>query len=106
MKLTQEPDSDKDTGLCKLSFDEDMTIYSIDALKQEVSEVLDTYERFELNLASVEEIDSAGIQMLLALRTELGTSNKELKITAVSGVVAKMIEMYEVGDRFDMGEVA
>jgi anti-sigma B factor antagonist len=106
MKLTQEPDSGDDTGLCKLSFDEDLTIYSIDALKQEVSEVLDTYDRFELNLASVEEIDSAGIQMLLALRTELGTNNKELKITAVSGVVAKMIEMYEVGDRFDMGEVA
>ena len=104
MKLKVERDSNKATGLCQLSIDEDMTIYSVAKLKQELSEVIDAYDRLELNLANLEEIDSAGIQLLLALGAELAQKNKELSLTAISGVVAKIIEMYEVGDRFDIGE--
>jgi anti-sigma B factor antagonist len=106
MKLKRKPGSNKTTGLCKLSIVEDMTIYSIEALKQEFSEEIDIYDRFELNLTDVEEIDSSGVQLLLALRAELAKRNKKFKLTGLSGVVAKIIDRYDIGDGFILGEVA
>ena len=106
MALKKERGSNKTKGLCKLAIDEDMTIYAIETLKQGLSKEIDTYKRFELSLADVEEIDSAGIQLLLAFRCELMQKKKELKLTAMSGVVTKLIENYGVGDRFNIGDVA
>jgi len=94
--LKKERGSNKTRGLCKLAIDEELTIYAIDSLKKEISKVMDTYDRFELNLANVEEIDSAGIQFLLALRNELMRKNKEFRLTAMSGAVVKLIENYAV----------
>jgi len=102
MALKRERGSNKTKGLCKLAINEDMTIYVIEALKQGFSKEIDAYNRFELNLADVEEIDSAGIQLLLALRNELTRKKKELKLTAVSGTVAQLIQNYGINDRFDM----
>lgn len=102
MALKRERGSNKTKGLCKLAIDEDMTIYAIEALKKGLSDEIDIYDRFELNLAAVEEIDSAGIQLLLALNNDLVQKKKELKITTVSGAVAKLIQDYGVSDCFDM----
>ena len=102
MALKRERGSNKTKGLCKLAIDEDMTIYAIDALKQGISEEIDSYNRFELNLADVEEIDSAGIQLLLAFRSELIQKKKEFKLTAMSDAVAKLIETYGISDSLNM----
>jgi len=101
MALKKERGSNKTKGLCKLAINEDMTIYAIETLKQEISEEIDIYDRFELNLVDVEEIDSAGIQLLLAFRSELIRKNKAFKLTGVSGTVAKLIENYGIADRFN-----
>ncbi|MBN4079274.1 STAS domain-containing protein [Beggiatoa alba] len=106
MALKRERGSNKTKGLCKLVIDEELTIYVIEALKQAFSEEIDCYDRFELKLADVEEIDSAGIQLLLAFRNELARKNKELKITAVSAVVAKFMESYGVSDSFNIRDAA
>lgn len=106
MVLKRAKGSNKKIGLCKLTIDEDMTIYAIETLKQGLSEEIDIYERFELNLGAVEEIDSSGIQLLLALRTELMAKKKELKISAMSGPVTKLIESYGVGEAFNIGDAA
>lgn len=102
MALKRERGSNKTKGLCKLAIDEDMTIYAIEALKKGLSDEIDTYKRFELNLSAVEEVDSAGIQLLLAFKNELVQNKKELKITAVSGAVDKLLKDYGIGDHFNM----
>jgi len=106
MALKKEQASNQTKGLCKLVIDEELTIYVIETLKEGLSEEVDLYDRFELNLASVEEIDSSGIQLLLALRQELMSKKKELRLTALSAVVAKLIDLYGVRDRFNIGEVS
>ena len=105
MALTCEKDS-KVSGLCKLAIDKEMTIYEIDALKQGLSETIESYEQFELNLAAVEEIDTSGIQLLLALTNELKRIKKPFILTEVSSTVAKLIESYGVDDRLIIGEAA
>ena len=104
MVLKRERGSNKSKGLCKLAIEENMTIYVIDELMQGLSEEIASYDRFELNLRSVEEIDSAGIQLLLAFRNELKRKKKELKITGVTGVVAKLIDNYGIRERFNIGD--
>jgi len=106
MALKKEQASNQTKGLCKLVIDEELTIYVIETLKQGLSEEVDLYDKFEINLASVEEIDSSGIQLLLALRQELMSKKKELRLTALSTVVVKLIDLYGVSDRFNIGEAS
>ncbi len=100
MTLKRERGSNKSTGLCKLAIEQDMTIYTIQALKEGFSAEIESYERFELNLAAVEEVDSAGIQLLLALQKELKRNKKELKLTAASTPVTKLIDDFGLTENF------
>jgi len=102
MVLKKLRDSNKTKGLCKLSIDEDFTIFVIDVLKQELSGEIDLYDRFELDLGDVEEIDSAGIQLLLAFRKELMNQNKDLMLTGMSATATKLMENYGVSERFNI----
>lgn len=104
MTLKRERGSSKVKGLCKLAIVDDMTIYAIDDLKNALNEEIDFYDRFDLNLSGVEEIDSAGIQLLFALRSELILRNKVLKISSQSEVVTKLMESYNVMNIFNIGE--
>ncbi len=105
MALKRERGSNKTKGLCKLAIDEDMTIYAIDELKQGIDKELDVYDKFELNLTAVEEIDSAGIQLLLALQGELIRTDKQLKLTGASSAVANLMQSYGINDRFSEGDM-
>jgi len=106
MTLKKARGSKKTKGLCTLSIDEDFTIFAIDALKRELSDEMDIYDRFELDLANVEEFDSAGIQLLLAFRNELMKQKKDLKLIAMSDPVKKLMENYGVSQRFNLGDAA
>ena len=103
MALRKLRGSNKSKGLCKLAIEEDMTIYAVKAIKNDLSEELDSYNRFELDLSKVEEIDSAGIQLLLALQGELVRKNKQFTLTEVNGTVTKLFETYNLGDHFAPG---
>ena len=106
MALKRERSSNESQGLCKLAIDEDLSIYTIDLLKQELSEEIAVYDRFELNLSAVEEIDSSGIQLLLALKTELKEKKKEFKISAASGAVLNLMESYGISGHFNMEDAS
>lgn len=103
MALKKERGSNKSKGLCKFAIDEELTINVIESLKQGFSDEIESYDKFELKLTDVEEIDSAGVQLLLALRTELSRKNKEFRLTAVSGVVKKLMESYGISESFEVG---
>ncbi len=80
---------------------EDFTIYAIETLKEQVSQEISLHDSVEVNLSQVEEIDSSGIQLLLALRAELLRKDKGFKISAMSPVVMKMVGSYGLADRFN-----
>jgi anti-sigma B factor antagonist len=90
-------------GLCKLTIDNDMTIYAIKELKNSLDKEIELYQQFDLDLSAVEEIDTAGIQFLLALKRELLSKNKELKISSVSTVVSTLMESYSVNNFLNSG---
>lgn len=92
--------------LCSIIIDEDMTIYAIGSLKQAFTKMFDGYRCFELNLSSVEEIDSSGIQLLLALKSELTLRNKTFILMGISDDVEKLLDAYRIKSSFVIGEAA
>ena len=105
MAIKKGRGSNKANGLCKFAIDEEMTIYTIEYIKQEISKELDLYERFEINLSALEEIDSAGVQLLLALRKEMIGRRKSLKITALNSMVSTVLENYGISNLFSEGDL-
>jgi anti-anti-sigma factor len=101
LKISQDSNVE---GLCKLTIEDDMTIYSINEIKSAISHEIELYQKFELDLRSVEEIDTAGIQLILALRRELISKSKEFKISAVSDVVTKLFKSYSINSLFNLGD--
>lgn len=106
MALKRERSSGEDQGVCKISISEDMTIYAIDVLKQELSEEMDICTKYELDLSYVEEIDSAGIQLLLAFKDELMRKKKGIKLTAMSSIVTELMDIYGVSSTFNISDSA
>jgi len=84
MALRIEQNFNHTEGLCGFIFDEDLTIYEVEALKQEISIVLGKHSRFSVDLANVEYVDSAGIQLLLTFNAELMRQEKEFNLGAMS----------------------
>jgi len=105
MAIKKERGSNKSNGLCKLSLNEEMTIYTIDSIKQDISKELDFYDRFEMNLSALEEMDSSGIQLLLALRNEVLKKGKTLKITALNAMVSEFLESYGISNYFSGDDI-
>ncbi|VAW78573.1 hypothetical protein MNBD_GAMMA12-3154 [hydrothermal vent metagenome] len=97
--------NNKARGLCKLSIDEDITISCAEKFKTEMSGMLEVYKRFEFDLNAVEEIDTAGIQLLLALKAELAAQDKEFSIINASASVLEMMKTFGLVDFFNL-EVA
>ena len=106
MALKIEQNSPSCDDVCKLKIDGEMTIYVIALLKEDIEKTFDQHDRFELSLAEVEEIDSAGVQLLFALVKELERRSKTFCLTALSPEVVKLFQRYGVENRFSNGVAA
>ncbi|MBH9552161.1 STAS domain-containing protein [Inhella gelatinilytica] len=78
------------------------TIAQASQLHQRLLESLfqsaETAEAPSLDLGSVDSMDSAGVQLLIALRRSLQERGQELLITAASPTVRAALQVYRVRD--------
>jgi len=100
MSFKVEQDANSPENTCNIVIDEEMSIYTIGALKHELSEALNIYDAFQLDLAGIEDFDSTGIQLLLCLKQEIIRLNKQFKINSVSEAVSKVFTLYGIKDNF------
>jgi len=91
---------------CKLVIDDELTIYVIDGIKEELSKELGIYNNFDLNLAAVEEFDSAGVQLLLAFTQEIKRLEKTFTLSKASPIVMKLFDNYGLSDYFNLAKIA
>lgn len=54
----------------------------------------------EVDLAGVDEFDSAGVQLLLALQRELQRQRRQLRLVRHSSAVLDVFALYELAARF------
>jgi anti-sigma B factor antagonist len=101
MSFTKREDSDKKKGICVLDASPDMTIYCAANNLAEIKGYYAEFNHFELNLSDVEEIDSSGIQLLLALRQSAAKDGKQVFLNAISNPVAEVMDVLNIRSHFD-----
>jgi len=102
MHLKRLKGSSSKTGLCKLEMSTECSIYSVAGLKEAFDENIDKYTRFEIDMSAVEEVDSAGIQLLLAFFKEVKRQGKSAQITAKSDAISKVVDTFGVADKLEV----
>lgn len=73
--------------------DGDLTIYTAKNLKDQLLADLSAHQELELDLSQVDEIDAAGLQLLVMLKQQANHSGKTLRMTGHSPVVVELMAL-------------
>lgn len=87
-------------GVCHARIEGDMTIYSAAACRQLLQECLDGCREAEFDLSGVVEIDSAGVQLLIAAKREGAARGKPVRLVAHSAAVQEIIDLFHLAGQF------
>lgn len=79
-----------------LSLEGDATIYTAAELFERVKAVLEASGPVELDLADVNEIDAAGVQILLLLKRETELAKRPLRLLGASPAVREVLRMLDL----------
>ncbi|MFT4711624.1 MAG: anti-anti-sigma factor [Candidatus Azotimanducaceae bacterium] len=101
MSFTKRENSNKEMGSCLLDASPDMSIYSAASNLAEIKSYYAEHSHLELNLSAVEEIDSSGIQLLLALKKSAAKDGKQLVLNGISTPVAEVMDVLNIRSYFD-----
>lgn len=93
MAVTVEADA---RNVHRLTVDGEMTINTALELKNALLGPLTDCNGLEMNLAEVSEIDSAGVQLMILLKTEAQAAGKVLRITGHSPAVLEILDLYDL----------
>lgn len=79
--------------VCIISVMGDLNIYSSPKFIEELHNAFNGFSKIALDLAGVAELDTAGLQTLVAAKKESAKTNKALKIVNHSSVVIRFIDL-------------
>ncbi|MFB2865784.1 STAS domain-containing protein [Aeromonas sp. MdU4] len=79
---------------------DELTIYTVGELKEALSPLLYQGCDLELNLANVTEIDSAGLQLLLAAKKTAQQQSYSLSLVWHSNAVLELLELCQLSAFF------
>ena len=74
----------------------DLNIYSVIELKNALLDVITTTPDTELDLAEVQEFDSAALQVLALAKRAAAKNRNTMRITAHSTSVVNLFELYDL----------
>lgn len=84
-----------------LRIEGELSVYRAAELKQTLLEQLETSTRLELDLSAVDDIDTAGLQLLLLARREARQREGGLRIVAQSAAVDDMLALLQLDAALD-----
>lgn len=90
---------------CTLQVEQEMSIYTCADLKDPLLEPLANSRELMLDLSSVSEIDTSGVQLLLLLHREAIRRKVALHLTGMSSVVREALSLYGLLSWFGSNEV-
>ena len=71
----------------------ELSIFTAAALRQQLLDALDTGADVEVDLSEVAEVDSAGMQLMVAAKREAALRNKSLRFCGHSPAVFEIVEL-------------
>ena len=84
----------------RLALAGEMGIYAAAELKARLLSAVEDCAELEIDLSRVEEIDSAGLQLLILAKRHALAQNKTLTLTGHSRAVLELLELYDVAAYF------
>jgi anti-sigma B factor antagonist len=87
-------------GRCKAVVEGSMTIYEAAADKPLLLSALATAKETEIDLSSVDEMDTAGLQLLILVKRESLKAGKILRLIGHSPASLDVLERYNLGSYF------
>lgn len=87
-------------GASRLMIDGGMSIYNAQEVKEQLLAAVRTAQTLELDLSSVNDMDTAGFQLLVLAKRECQRLDRVLRITAHSDTVREFIDFYNMGAFF------
>jgi anti-sigma B factor antagonist len=95
------PDSGSELSSARISIDGELNIYRAHEIKQTFLAAVRDASALEVDLSSVTEIDSAGVQLLMMLRSAARERACEVRLTGPSPAVCEVFELLELTDWCD-----
>jgi anti-anti-sigma factor len=89
-----------------LAIVDDMTIYNAEAQKIRLMQALAESAALALDLTGVNEIDTAGLQLLLLARREAEATGKDMHIASLSSAVQELLAFCNLTPFFAGPDVA
>ncbi|MBF0256058.1 MAG: STAS domain-containing protein [Gammaproteobacteria bacterium] len=86
--------------LTSMSLGEEVTIYHIAQLKEDLLGKFNQSQGLELDLSGVQEMDSAGVQLLMLLKRESEEKAKPLHLINHSQPVVAIFELLDLSSHF------
>jgi len=77
-----------------------LTIYDVAEAKGPLSAALDQHSTLHLNLAGLEELDTAGVQLLAWLKQEASRRGRSLVLSAHSPAVLEVFDLLQISGLF------
>jgi anti-sigma B factor antagonist len=98
--MPRKKSSPRSDGACELRLEDDLTIYNVARLKEDLLGQLGHCQSMRIDLSSVDEMDSAGLQIMLMLEKEAAQAGKELRFVGHSAAVIDVLETLNVVSHF------
>ncbi|WP_028302000.1 STAS domain-containing protein [Oceanospirillum beijerinckii] len=93
-------DVENNNGVCRVVVKDEMTIYTAAAMKTDLMDQLTRCDELEISLQDVSEMDSAGLQLMLLLKSEEQKLKKELRFVKHSQAVIDVLEILDLVAHF------
>ena len=92
------------SGRVRLTLEGELTIYGAAELQARlVAALADAPEGLDIDLAGVTDIDSAGVQLLLATKKSLQARERDLQLIAPSEAVLEVLDFLDLSDHLGTG---
>ena len=83
-------------GSCAVHIDGEMTIYTAAEQKAVLFDEIENCDTLALELSGVDEIDSAGIQILMALKRQADQTECKLQLVNPSPSVCEVLDLFKL----------
>ena len=90
----------------RIQIEGEMTIYNAAELAGELIPILNDTRLLEIDLSMVNEIDSAGVQLLMLARKERQGAKHELNLLGQSTAVTEVFKLMDLLSYFDVSVIS
>lgn len=84
----------------KFAVEGDFTIFTAQAVKEQLIAVLEQGREIEVDLSHVSEIDSAGLQIMIAAKCHAAARDKVIRFTGHSAAVLALFDLCDLSGYF------